>query len=167
MGFDLPKEEQAKLKENLKKISELSTRFQKNINDYQDSIIVTREELDGLPEHYIHHLRQDESGNYLVTLEYPDLHPFMENAKNAEKRRELSLKYLRKGGPENISLAQELLRLRHENALLLRRSSTPWIFVTQKNCRGCSKALIQCSTPQRFRAYRIQSNFPSKRPNKT
>ncbi len=119
MGFDLPKEEQAKLKENLKKISELSTRFQKNINDYQDSIIVTREELDGLPEHYIHHLRQDESGNYLVTLEYPDLHPFMENAKNAEKRRELSLKYLRKGGPENISLAQELLRLRHENALLL------------------------------------------------
>lgn len=119
MGFDLPEEKQTKLKENLKKLSKLSNRFQKNINDYKDYIVVTREELTGLPEHYINHLRRDETGNYLVTLEYPDLHPFMENAENAEKRRELSEKHLRKGGPKNIALAQELLRLRHENALLL------------------------------------------------
>lgn len=119
MGFDLPEAKRIQLTDNLKKISELSTRFQKNINDYQDAITVTRDELTGLSDHYIDHLRRDAAGHYLVTLAYPDLHPFMENATNAEKRQELSEKYLRKGGPENISLAQELLRLRAENAHLL------------------------------------------------
>jgi thimet oligopeptidase len=119
MGFDLPEEKRAMLKENLKKLSELSSEFGKNINEYEDRIEVTREELDGLPEAYVHNLRRTEEGKYVVTLDYPDLFPFMENAKDEKRREELALKNLRKGGERNMELLKEIVRLRDENARLL------------------------------------------------
>jgi thimet oligopeptidase len=119
MGFDLPEGERAKLKDNLKRLSELANEFEKNINEYKDHIEVTREELDGLPETYIASLRKNEAGKYLVTLDYPDYFPFMENAHDAAKREELADKNLRKGGERNAELLREMVRLRDENAKLL------------------------------------------------
>lgn len=123
MGFELQSEKREALKANLKKLAALSSQFSKTINDYQDSIAVTKEELKGLPENYIASLKQNNEGKYIVTLEYPDFIPFMENAENAEKREELSTKYWRKGGEENSRVAEEILRLRQENAELLGYSS--------------------------------------------
>lgn len=50
MGFDLPTEKQKRLKALLKKVSKLSIAFRQNINDYQDYILCTKEELNGLSE---------------------------------------------------------------------------------------------------------------------
>ncbi len=119
MGFELAPEKREKLKENLKKIAELSNRFSTNINKWQDYIAVTREELDGLPERYIGGLKKDESGKYKVTLEYPDIGPFMKHAHNAAKRKELLEKEYQKGGAENMRVLKEVLLLRDENAKLL------------------------------------------------
>lgn len=119
MGFDLSPEARAKVKENNKKKAELETKFRKNINDWKDHIAVTREELAGLPDPYIAGLHRDEEGKYLVTLEYPDFVPFMESAKNASKRQELADKNARKGGEENLTVLEELVKLRAENAKLL------------------------------------------------
>lgn len=119
MGFELPLEKRAEAKRILKELSKLSLDFSKNINDYKDHITVTREELDGLPENYIAGLKKDRSGRYLVSLEYPDLVPFMQNAERADKRRELSDKNLRKGGLKNMRLLGKILKLRHKHARIL------------------------------------------------
>ncbi len=119
MGFALPKEKQATLKANLKRLSELRSAFSKNINEYQDAIEVTREELTGLPEDYITHLKRTPEGKYLVSLEYPEFFPFLENAENETKRAELAAKKLQKGGRQNMDLLTEIVRLRDENARLL------------------------------------------------
>ncbi|MFC1721230.1 M3 family metallopeptidase [Patescibacteria group bacterium] len=120
MGFDLPKEKQRDLKKTLKRSNKLASDFDKNINEYKDHILVTKDELDGLSEQYIDGLSKDKkSGKYKVTLEYPDMVPFMKNAKNAEKRRELADRNLQNGGVKNIKILNEILELRKKSAKLL------------------------------------------------
>jgi Zn-dependent oligopeptidase len=48
MGFDLDETKQKRLKILLKKSSKLSIMFRQNINDYQDYIVCTEEELAGM-----------------------------------------------------------------------------------------------------------------------
>ncbi len=119
MGFDLPEETQAALKENLKELSELGTNFRRNISEYKDTIEVRRMELEGLSEKYIEGLRVTDRDTYLVGLEYPEYIPFMENAKHELKRKELAEKNLRKGGEANMQILKRLLELRDQNAKLL------------------------------------------------
>src|SRR3989338_3306990 len=119
MGFGLNQSVKNRFRSNLKKLLKLEKEFEKNINDYRDQILVTREELEGLPESYIEGLKKDEDGKYIVTLAYPDIIPFMENATNGQKRKELAEKNLQKGGKQNLKVIKQILRLRHENARLL------------------------------------------------
>ncbi len=120
MGFGLTATKRKKLQENAKKMSKISSAFSYNINEYQDYILLTEGELAGLPENYVRGLQKDKkSGKYKVTLEYPDIGPFMSKAENAEKRKELSEKSLQKGGKENLELLGEMVKLRAENAKLL------------------------------------------------
>lgn len=123
MGFDLPKKKRETLKGNLKKLSKLSIAFQKNINDYKDRITLTEEEAKGLSERFLSGLKKDKKGRYLVTLEYPDIGPFMENSPSDMKRKELADKSARKGGLRNLSILSEMIRLRHKNAGLLEYKS--------------------------------------------
>lgn len=119
MGFDLPTEKQKKLKVLMKKTSKLSIAFRQNINDYQDYILCTKEELAGLSERFISTLPKNEEGEYIVTLQYPHIGPFMGEAKNRGKREELALKNLKKGGLKNLKIIEELVKLRHEIATIL------------------------------------------------
>ncbi len=120
MGFDLSEKKQKRLKEIFKRLSKLSNDFNNNINEYYDFILVTRNELNGLPERYINSLIKDKkTGKYKVTLEYPDIGPFMTHADNNEKRKELADKNLQKGGRENMKILREILKLRYEKAKLL------------------------------------------------
>lgn len=119
MGFDLPLPKQKRLKQLLKKSSILSIAFKKNINDYQDYILCTKEELDGMSDNYIAALPRHTDGSYIISLQYPHILPFMGEAKNRAKREELSLKNLKKGGKKNMSILKELVSIRHEIATIL------------------------------------------------
>ena len=119
IGFELPKKKREKLKNIHKRLAKLSNDFEKNINEYKDCILVSKKELDGLPERYIDGLKKDKSGKYKVSLDYPEFAPFMANAENAKKRKELMDKNLRKGGKCNISILKEALALRAEAARIL------------------------------------------------
>ena len=120
MGFDLPTEKQKRLKVLLKKTAKLSTHFRKNINDYQDSILCTQEELSGLSERFIQSLPKDTAtGEYRVSLEYPHIGPFLSEASTREKRKELAEKNLQKGGIKNLKIIEELVQIRHEIATIL------------------------------------------------
>ena len=119
MGFDLPKAKRNVLKKNLKELSKLSLQFRKNINDYKDFITLTKEEAVGLPERYLEGLKKDKKGRHIVTLEYPDIGPFLENSPNDKKRKEITDKNLKKGGRGNIVILEKIIRLRHKNSELL------------------------------------------------
>jgi thimet oligopeptidase len=119
MGFDLPTEKQKKLKLLMKKVGKLSIAFRQTINDYQDYILCTEEELAGLSPRFISTLPKHTDGRYIVSLQYPHIFPFMAEAENRKKREELSLKNLKKGGAKNLKVIKEIVELRHEIAKIL------------------------------------------------
>ncbi len=119
MGFDLPTEKQKKLKQLMKKTSKLSIMFRQNINDYQDYILCTKEELSGLSERYISTLPKHTDDRYIISLQYPHIMPFMAEAENREKRKALAEKNLKKGGIKNLKIIEELVKTRHEIATIL------------------------------------------------
>src|SRR5690606_8130335 len=101
---------------------ELGIAFRKNIDEWQDAIHVTREELDGLPEAFIEGLSTvDEDGEtrYRVSLDYPELFPFLSNAKSEARRKELFIKDQVKGGEQNVRILEEAIGVRSEIARLL------------------------------------------------
>ncbi len=119
MGFDLPENKQKELKKLLREVSKLSFVFRKNISDYADYILCTKEELDGLSERFISTLPKDKNGKYIVTLQYPHILPFMSEATNRNKRKELSEKNLKKGGAKNLKLINEIVELRAKISKIL------------------------------------------------
>lgn len=120
MGFHLTTEDQKKLKDYHKKISTLSEKFQKNINDFSTFILCTKEELEGLPENYIANLAKDsKTGKYRIQYSYPTYGPFMQFAKSEKKRKEFADKVSQKGGKKNIELLKNIFDLRHKIANIL------------------------------------------------
>ncbi len=118
-GFELRLVERGRLRDLFDRLVEIGTRFRNNIDDWDDGVEATREELAGLPASFIDGLKRTEDGRYRVSLDYPELHPFLANCASTELRRELFEKDQRKGGEANIALLEEAIRLRDEAARLL------------------------------------------------
>ncbi|MDQ5949733.1 MAG: thimet oligopeptidase [Patescibacteria group bacterium] len=118
MGFDLPPKEFKRVKEIKNLISKNGSNFDKRLNDWDAHLWMTLEDLDGLSENYIDSLEK-KNGKYKVTLQYPHLLPFMSQAKNAKKRKELGDLAAEKGGKENLILMEKTIALRKELASLL------------------------------------------------
>ena len=118
-GMDLNDADLEKFKALNKEKAEYIIKFDKNIQEYKDPLAVTQEQLKGLGEDYIQKLVKTEDGKYLVTLDYPDYVPFMQNADDEQARKELEFKFNRRGGQENVELLEKTLTLRREIAHLL------------------------------------------------
>lgn len=121
-GFELPKEQREKVQALMNRLVELGTEFRKAIDTWDDAIVVSREDLAGMPDRWIDGLRTVEEGaatKYRVSLDYPEIIPFMDNAESAHWRRELFLKNQNKGGDHNVQVLEEALRVRAEVAGLL------------------------------------------------
>lgn len=118
-GMDLNDTDLEKFKALNKEKAEYIIKFDKNIQEYKDPLAVTQEQLRGLGEDYIQKLSKTDDGKYLVTLDYPDYVPFMQNADDEQARKELEFKFNRRGGQENVELLEKTLTLRREIARLL------------------------------------------------
>jgi len=121
-GFELPKEQRARVQELMGRLVELGTQFRKAIDEWDDAIVVDRDGLAGMPDRWIDGLRTVEEGGrtrYRVSLDYPELMPFMDNAESERWRRELFLKNQNKGGDANVKVLEEAIAVRDEIARLL------------------------------------------------
>ncbi|MGH2602857.1 MAG: M3 family metallopeptidase, partial [Dehalococcoidia bacterium] len=121
-GFDLPPEQRERVKRLKERLVELDIAFSRTIDAWEDAVLVTREELAGLPDSFVEGLRtveQDGARRYRVSLDYPEFFPFMDNAESEPLRRELQVKFFRKGGPENVALLEEAIGIRDQLARLL------------------------------------------------
>ena len=121
-GFELPEAERARVRELSDELVSLGVEFQKNIAEWDDGIVVSREDLAGLPEAFIDSLRTEEvdgETRHRVSLDYPELFPFMGKARSSELRRELFAKEQVKGGDANVAVLERALAARQEMASLL------------------------------------------------
>jgi thimet oligopeptidase len=116
-GHGLSEEARAEVQRLRTRLVELEVAFAKNIDEFQDGLDLTRDQLAGLPEDTIARLTPGESaGTFRVSLDYPDYYPFMDYAHDRELRRALQFKFFNKAVDENRPLLEEALRLRQRIA---------------------------------------------------
>ena len=117
-GLELTKERRREVLDVRKKIVELQLAFSKNVNEYKDFALFSKEELEGMPEDFVSRLERKD-GKYKVTLDYPDYIPFVNNAANAAARRVLDVKFNNRAALQNVAIFKEALGLRLKAARLL------------------------------------------------
>ncbi len=116
-GHDLDTTIRSDVKDKTERLVTLGVQFQQNIDEWDDEILVTRDELDGLPDSFIDALEVDEeTGKYKVTIAYPHLIPFVENASSRPHREELRYKFNTVSIEENGKILEEAVVLRQEIA---------------------------------------------------
>jgi thimet oligopeptidase len=119
-GHELPPERRSELEALRSRLVELEVTFQRNLNEARDWIEVDRDGLAGLPEEYVERLRPgDRPETYRVSLDYPELHPFMEGAHDRALREELFRKSWNQATGPNRPLLEEALTLRRQIASVL------------------------------------------------
>jgi thimet oligopeptidase len=121
-GFGLPAERRARVQELKERLVTLGTRFRRNIDEYEDALLLTREQLEGMPESYVERLQVTETADgprYRVSLDYPEMYPFLEGARDESLRRELFLKNHNKAAEVNAPLLAEAIAVRDEIASIL------------------------------------------------
>ena len=118
-GLGLPKPKKNKIKKLMKELVGIELDFAKHLRDVSDALEVAPEELKGLPEDFKARLKRTEKGGYLVTMNYPDYVPFMQNAESGEARRKLEAMFNNRCADVNIKLMEDALAIRRKIGKLL------------------------------------------------
>ena len=108
-----------KVKKFLKDLVELEVEFAKNIRETRDYIEVDEKSLDGLDKNYKKRLKKNENGKYIISTDYPDYIPFMDNSKDDNARKALEIKFNNRCYPQNVELLEKAIKIRRKIAKLL------------------------------------------------
>ena len=102
------------------RLVELEVAFSRNLNEHEDSIDATPDQLAGLPDDFIERLRPGtKPGTRRVSLDYPEVYPFLAQAADRSSREALFRKHWRRAMDANRPLLAEAIRLRQRAAELL------------------------------------------------
>ncbi|WP_424244995.1 thimet oligopeptidase [Elusimicrobium posterum] len=118
-GAELEGEEAKEYAALSQKKMELITKYNINLMEHQDQLVLSKEQLKGMSDVYINRLNQTEDGKYIVTLKYPDYNPFMQNAEDEAARKALQIKFANRGGKENVKLLEDVLLIRSKTSRML------------------------------------------------
>jgi oligopeptidase A len=133
-GVALPKEQKTRLREINARLSELSARYSQNIQSAQNAwskLVSDPSVLDGVSQETIAAMRsaakREGKDGYLVTIHQPIFIALIEQAKNADLRREIYEAYHTRAsdqGPtagrfDNGPIMEEIIALRSESAKIL------------------------------------------------
>jgi thimet oligopeptidase len=118
-GVHLPQDRRERLRAINEELTKLGQWFERNLANATLSIMVTSQQLEGLPEAYISNHPAGEDGKIRITTDYPDFVPFMKYAKDRNAARALYTLSQNRAKEENLPLLDALLRLRKEKATLL------------------------------------------------
>jgi len=116
-GHQLDPETREKVKQLTLRAIELGVRFQQNIDEWEAYILADREDLEGMPDSWVDNLDVDEATEkYKVTIDYPDMIPFLENSPRRDLRERLRYEFNTVAIEENRKLLEEALEIRQEIA---------------------------------------------------
>ena len=122
-GHDLAPEAREEVRAAMARLVEIGVRFNQHIAEVDDVLLVGEADLSGLPDEYVRRLDRDEDGNYRITMAYPDVIPFLENARHRRRRRELQRLFDNRAAEVNGLLLAEAVALRERVAELFGRPS--------------------------------------------
>jgi Zn-dependent oligopeptidase len=123
-GHELAEEQRSELKRHQNRLVELSVAFSKNLAEYEDYLIVTPEDLDGLPDGYADGLKAgEEPGTLKVSMAYPDVLPFLENATRRDLREQVTFKFNTQAVEDNRPILEEAVEIRQRIAGIFGHSS--------------------------------------------
>lgn len=119
-GIHLEQEKRDELESLNKELTEMSIKYSTNLNEVNDYIYFTKEQLKGVDEDFIESLDQ-EDGKYKVTTKYDHINKIMPYCEVEETRKELSTLFGHRGKEpfKNHELLQKSLSLRRKKAQLL------------------------------------------------
>ena len=103
-----------------RRLVELESSFQRNIDEFEDGLDLTRDELAGLSADFVAGLPPGSApGTWRVSLDYPEQYPFLEQARRRDLRRELERRVFNAARAANEPLLAEALETRRRVAGLL------------------------------------------------
>lgn len=138
-GHGLPEADRAELQRLRTRLVELDVAFTRNIDEYEDGLDLTVDQLAGVPADVVGRLAEGATpGTLRVSLDYPDYFPVMDDAHDRELRRALQFKFYNKAVAANRPLLAEAVAVRHQIATLLGFSS--W--------NECGMEVKMAGTPQ-------------------
>jgi len=118
-GHELSTEDQTELQRLQQRLVELQVAYSKNLDEWDDFIEVTRDDLAGLPDDYVDGLPEGSApGTRKVGMAYPDYIPFMEQAEHRDLRKALQYKFWNRAAEANTPLLAEAVELRAQIATL-------------------------------------------------
>jgi Zn-dependent oligopeptidase len=116
-GHELDPQTREKVQRLTQRVIELGVRFQQNIDEWDSYILASKDDLEGMPDSWIDNLEVDEeTGKHKVTIDYPDLIPFLENSPRRDLREKLRYQFNTVAVEENRKLLEEALEIRQEIA---------------------------------------------------
>ncbi|MGH9196052.1 MAG: M3 family metallopeptidase, partial [Acidimicrobiia bacterium] len=123
-GHELGEETRAEVKRHTERMVEVGIAFQRNIDEHRDHLLVSRADLEGMPDSYIENLEPgEEEGTYKIGLSYPDVVPFMENSPRRDLREQLARKFNTRAVEPNRPLLEEAIGTRARIAELFEEPS--------------------------------------------
>jgi len=118
-GHELEQDQREELERLQNRMVELGIAFEKNIADVDTTLIVTRSDLAGMTDDYVGRLQPGpDAGTYKVTMAYPDVFPFMENATRRDLRERLLFLFSNRAADVNRPILEEAVRLREKMAAM-------------------------------------------------
>ncbi|HVZ17502.1 MAG TPA: M3 family metallopeptidase, partial [Terriglobales bacterium] len=119
-GVDKDEATRNKIRDLNDKLTELQSKFDRNISDDRHSVKVEDvKELDGLPADYIARHKPGADGKIVITTDYPDYLPAMKFAKSTDLRRRLYHEFLNRAYPANQAVLMDMIRTRDQIANLV------------------------------------------------
>ena len=119
-GVDKDEATRNKLKELNDKLTDLQSKFDRNISDDKHTVALDdAKELDGLPADYIARHKPGADGKIILTTDYPDYFPAMKFAKSTELRRKLYIEFLNRAYPANKAVLTDMIQTRNAIADLI------------------------------------------------
>jgi thimet oligopeptidase len=102
------------------RLVELQSAFQRNIDEFEDGLDLTRDELDGLSNDFVAGLRPGAApGTFRVSLDTPEAYPFLQQARRRDLRRDFEHRQFNEAREANEPLLAEALEIRRRIATLL------------------------------------------------
>jgi thimet oligopeptidase len=118
-GVDKDEATRAHIKELQERITALSLKFGRNVQDDVRKVTVGKDELAGLPDDYIARHKPDANGMYTLTTDAPDQGPVMNFAQSEKLRHDMYLAYNQRAYPANKDILMDILKARQELATVL------------------------------------------------